>query len=81
MATVTIQNGFERELPYGGMYSFPTSTVVLGGEYPDEPEIVVVVHNAVDYDGKDVSQDLAARIAAVVEEFEARTTAAYEADQ
>ena len=41
----------------------PQSQMIVGGEYKDEPDLVIEVHHAVDSEGLDVSASVARRIA------------------
>jgi predicted nucleotidyltransferase len=41
----------------------PESQMIVGGEYKDEPDLVIEVRHAIDSDGLDVSASVARRIA------------------
>lgn len=55
------------EIEVGGVTVIvPQSQIIVGGEYKDEPDLVIQVLHAVNPDGQDVSEAVARRIATLL---------------
>ena len=63
---VVAHGGEEREIGGLTITSAP-SMFVIGGEYKDEPDLVIEIRHAIDEDGIDITSHVAHRIAALLE--------------